>query len=440
MTSTSCTDCAADAGDRGLSRRGLLAGMLGMTAATVTGLPGLSVPGLSTRLAFAADPATYDGDVLVIVSLRGGADGLSMVVPTGDPDYLVQRPTIGVPQAALLPADGIFGLHPQLEPLYPLWLSGVMGAVHAVGQPDPTRSHFEALREMERAAPGATLRTGWLDRALEQRGVGTPFRAAAVGGALPSQQFAGPAPVLSMSSVDSFVLQAADSDDAAWGDAELKRWRKALSAFHADQPATIAHPASAALAALSTTVAMKKAGYTPAVGASYDDSSDLAQALRDVARLIKAGVGLQVAAVEFDDWDMHDDLGTPANGRLRDKLGELARALAAFTSDLGPLLTDTTIVTLSEFGRRVAENGSAGADHGHGNASLVIGGGVKGGKVYGAWPGLADADLDDGDLAATTDYRVLLAEILTRRCGQTGISTVFPGLPSGSVDILRARS
>ncbi|MBV9290988.1 MAG: DUF1501 domain-containing protein [Frankiales bacterium] len=437
MTDTSaCPTCAADATRGGLSRRGMLAGLLGAGAVGAFGVP---LPGISTRYAFADTPAAYDGDVLVVVSLRGGADGLSIVVPTGDPDYAKKRPTIGVPQAALLPGDGIFGLHPQLQPLYPLWQAGKFGAVHAVGQVDPTRSHFEALREMERAAPGATLKTGWLDRALQQRGSGTPFRATVVSGDLPSQQFAGPAPVLSMSSVDSFVLDAADGSDASWEATELARWRKALTSFYDGQAAPIAAPASTALAALKTTVALKKAGYTPGPGASYDSSSSLAMALRDVARLVKAGVGLQVAAVEFDDWDMHDDLGTLTKGRLRDKLGELAAALAAFTTDLGPALANVTIVTLSEFGRRVEENGSAGTDHGHGNVSLVIGGGVNGGKVYGAWPGLADSHLDDGDLAVTTDYRVLLAEILTKRCRQSAIAKVFPGLPSGSVGIMAAR-
>jgi uncharacterized protein (DUF1501 family) len=411
--------------------------MFGLTAA---GYVGLSAPGLSTRLAFADTPSAYKGDVLVVLSLRGGADGLSIVVPTGDPDYHKKRPTIGVPKATLLPAGGIFGLHPELQPLLPLWKAGTFGAVHAVGQVDPTRSHFEALREMERGAPKASLRTGWLDRALKERGHGTPFQAVAMGNALPTQQFAGPAPVLAMSSVDSFVLDIADGSDPTYAAAELKRWRTALTSMYDGQPATKARPASAALAALRKTVALKHSGYTPAAGANYDAGSDLAMALRDVARLVKAGVGLQVAAVEFDDWDMHDNLGTLAVGRLRDKLRELAQALAAFTTDLGPHLANTTIVTLSEFGRRLEENGSAGVDHGHGNVSLVIGGGVKGGKVYGRWPGLGDTDLDEGDLAVTTDYRLLLAEILTKRCGQTGIRDVFPGLPaSGQPGIMRAR-
>lgn len=434
------TDCPTCADEGGLTRRGMLAGLFGATAAGVLGVPGLdglSLPGISTRLAF-AETTSYDGDVLVVLSLRGGADGLNIVVPTGDPDYLKKRPTIGIPQSALLPGDGIFGLHPELQPLYPLWQAGTFGAVHAVGQVDPTRSHFEATRELERAAPGATLQTGWLDRALQQRGTGAPFRAVSLGGGLPGQQFAGPAPELAISSVDAFELDAA-SDSGEWASQELVRWRKALSSFYAGQPASIGAPAATALAALGTARSLKQTGYTPAAGVSYDPNSDLAMALRDVARLIKAGVGLQVAAVEFDDWDMHDGLGTLAAGRLRDKLRELARALAAFTADLGPALNDVTIVTLSEFGRRVEQNGSAGTDHGHGNVSLVIGGGVRGGKVYGAWPGLANSDLDDGDLAVTTDYRVLLAEILTKRCLQGGISTVFPGLPSGSVGVMAGR-
>src|SRR4051812_10980714 len=210
MTSDTCTSCEDDGarsdGSRpGITRRGMLAGLLGATTAVGTfGLPikGLKLPGVQTRLAF-ADSVAYDGDVLVVVSLRGGADGLNIVVPTGDPNYAAQRPTIGIPQSALLPADGIFGLHPALAPLYPLWTAGTFGAVHAIGQVDPTRSHFEATRELERAAPGRGFTTGWLDRALSERGVGTPFQATSLGWGLPGQQFAGPAPVLSMSAVDS---------------------------------------------------------------------------------------------------------------------------------------------------------------------------------------------------------------------------------------------
>jgi uncharacterized protein (DUF1501 family) len=178
----------------------------------------------------------------------------------------------------------------------------------------------------------------------------------------------------------------------------------------------------------------------PANGAVYPEDSDLGRALRDVVRLIRAKVGLQVACVDFGDWDMHEDVGAPDRGRLHDHLDELARCLAAFATDLGPLLDDLTLVTLSEFGRRVEENGSGGTDHGHGNAVLLLGGGVVGGTVHGRWPGLADADLVDGDLAGATDYRQLLAEVLTARCGVGSVASVFPGLTPAPLGVVRPRT
>jgi uncharacterized protein (DUF1501 family) len=390
---------------------------------------GLATDTLGTRLAFA--DGSYTGDTLVVLSLRGGFDGLSAVVPAGDSDYYAWRPTIAVPKASLLPIDTMWGLHPALAPLYPLWQAGQLGAVTAVGNPDPTRSHFEATNEMERAAPGSTLRTGWIDRALGLRSAGTVFQATQVGYASPSGQFAGPFNELSLGRLDDFGL------DAAGSTTEANRWSRALKSLYASAPAPIAAPANAALAALSTVQQLRATDYQPANGASYDDSSELAKALRDVARMIKGNVGLQVAAVDFGDWDMHEGLGAAGGGWMNDHLTELANALLAFTQDLGTAMDKVTVITLSEFGRRLEENGSGGVDHGHGNQVLLLGGGVNGGQVHGTWPGLKEADLDDGDLAKTTDYRQVLAEVLSKRCGQTGMSTVFPGLPSGVLGVVK---
>jgi uncharacterized protein (DUF1501 family) len=405
---------------RGLSRRGFLGRALATGA-----LAGLAGAGLDTRLAF-ADPA-YTGDTLVVLSLRGGFDGLSVVVPHGDPAYYQARPGIGVPRAQLLGADSMFGLHPALAPLLPFWQGGTLGAVHAVGQSDPTRSHFAAMEEMERAAPGTSLRTGWIDRMLGVRGVSGVFGGVAVGSALAPRALAGPGPDLALNSIDSFDL---------YGDGDLAG---ALRTMYADAPPAVAAPANATLAAVGTTTRLKEAGYTPAGGATYPDT-ELGKAMRDVARLIKANVGLQVACVDYGDWDMHEGLGRAESGNwMHDHLGELAAALAAFATDLGPAgLGKVTLLTLSEFGRRVEENGSGGVDHGHGNAMLVLGGGVNGGKVYGTWPGLAPAQLDDGDLRGTTDYRAVIGEVLQKRCGMGSLAGVFPGVTAGTTGLVRA--
>ena len=416
----------------GLTRRALLrtaaaAGALGV----VTTAFGETV---TARYAFAADRAAYAGDTVVVLSLRGGFDGLGAVVPAGDPDYLRLRPTIGVPAAALLPLTGIYGLHPALAPLLPLWQAGSLAAVHAVGQAEPSRSHFTAMAELERAAPGTTTRTGWLDRTVGLRAPGTAFQAAQVGSTTPTGALAGPAPELVLGAIDDFDLWG------AWDDHQRQLWTTALTRLHASARASVRGAAANALGAVATTTRLAAQAKTHPAPAGYPKGSGLAAALRDVVRLVKARVGLQLACVDFGDWDMHSGMGGPDSGRMHDHLDELARSLAAFAADLGPLLDGVTLVTLSEFGRRAGENGSGGADHGHGNAVLLLGGGVAGGRVYGRWPGLADDDLVDGDLAGTTDYRQILAEILVRRCALASPAEVFPGLAPEPLGVVRARA
>lgn len=418
---TSAQQCGCP--DYGMTRRAFL-GRLGAVGA----LAGLSSAGLSTQMAFAAEP--YTGDVLVVLSLRGGFDGLNTIVPTGDVRYAEVRPSIGIPQNALLPLDPMFGLHPAMQPLMPWWEAGTFGAVQAVGMPNQTRSHFEAMEEMERAAPGSSLRTGWLDRTLGLRDVGSAFQAVQMGSSLPASAFRGPAPELAMWSVDDFELSG------AWDLTERRRWTDALTALHDGAPPAVGAPASTTLSALAGAAQMQDAGYTP--DAEYPDS-DLGNALRDVARVIKADVGLQVAAVDFGDWDMHVDLGSVDAGWLTDKLGELASSMAAFATDLGGKFADVTVVTLTEFGRSLVENGSGGVDHGHGQAVLLLGGGVQGGQVHGTWPTLEEDALAGGDLAGSTDYRQIIAEILEKRCQGSQMATVFPGLTADRLGVVRAR-
>jgi uncharacterized protein (DUF1501 family) len=410
-----------------LSRRRLLGRTLAAGAAA--GLTGLVGEGLSTQLAF-ADPG-YTGDTLVVLSLHGGFDGLSAIAPIGDPDYYRARPTIALPKSQVIAGDGTFGLHPALAPLLAMWSGGNLAAVHAVGQSNPTRSHFAAMDSLENAAPGTSIRSGWLDRMLGGTGATGPLAGVSLGDAMPSRLFAGPAAAVSMDAIDDFTLAGEGKRPMA----------AALRAMYADAPGLLAGPAKAADAALSAATAVKAAAYTPANGAAYP-ATPLGAALRDVARLIRAKTGLAAAAVDQGDWDMHDALGTAVKGqRMHDNLTALATAMAAFAADLGPAgMANVTVVTISEFGRRVAENASHGVDHGHGNAMLLMGGGVRGGKVYTKWPTLAPAALAAGDLAVTTDYRSVLGEILQKRCGFGDLAAVFPGAAPSDFGLAAART
>jgi len=414
----------------GLSRRTALRGAAVLGA---TGLLTAVSEGASTRYAFAAGATEARRDTLVVLSLRGGFDGLSAVVPAADKHYYALRPTIAIPASRLFTLDRRFGLHPSLKALQPFWRDRRLAFVHAVGQADPTRSHFEAMAEMERAAPGTSLRTGWLDRTLGLRPRGTAFRATQVGSAVPGGAFTGPAPELVLPSIAEFTLSG------TWDAATLTEMKTAMATLHQGAPSALARPAASALSAVSTTSALAHRAYHPAHGAHYP-ASDLGSALRDVARLIKAGVGLQVAAIDVGDWDMHADLGTASKGWMHDHLKDLGDSIAAFATDLGrAAMGNVTLLTLSEFGRRVEENGSGGVDHGHGNAVMLLGGGVNGGKVYGRWPGLSARALVDGDLAGTTDYRLILREVLADRCRQPGLATVFPHLRGKNLGLTKAR-
>jgi uncharacterized protein (DUF1501 family) len=407
-----------------LSRRRVLA------AGAVTACAGLAGAQLDTGLAFAADPS-YAGDVLVLLSLRGGFDGLSAVVPHGDAGYYAARPGIAVPKTQLIGGDAFFGLHPALAPLLPYWTGGQLAAVQAVGQPAPNRSHFSAMEELERAAPGTSLRTGWLNRMLGTAGTSAPFQAVAMGTAMPARVLAGPAPYLGLTSIDGLSLTGEQAD---------RQIAATMSKLYDGAPDALARTAGQLTGALTQGARLRAAGYKPANGAAYPDS-ELGRALRDVARLIKSDAGLMSATVDSGDWDMHENLGVAAAGRrMFDQLKAFATALAAFAADLGPDgLRRVTVLTISEFGRRVTQNGSGGLDHGYGNAMFVLGGGVRGGRVYGRWPGLTAADLRDGDLAVTTDYRSVIGEILRARCGVGDLAPVFPGVTASKLGLVISR-
>lgn len=410
---TPASECPGCEGD-GLSRRALLRA-LGVGAAAVA-----TVGVADVRVAFAAD-AGWSGDTVVVLFLRGGFDGLSAVAPVGDPDYASWRPGIRVPANAALPLTSTFGLHPALSDLVPLWDGGDLAVVHATGLPNPNRSHFSAMDEIERAAPGSGARTGWLDRVLSLHDPGGPFGAVQLGSSSIPFSLRGPQPELGMRSMSDFALSGASSQS------DRDRWSTALRAMHSAAPTGVAGAASATLSALDQMAALNAQPYTPAAGASYPDS-DLGSALRDAARLIKADIGARVITVDEGDWDMHAGLGNVDSGWMARKLADLGGALAAFATDLGAALNHVTLVTMSEFGRRVSENDSAGVDHGWGNCMFVLGGHVVT-DVHGDWPGLAADRLTDGDLTVTTDYRAVLADVLANRTGASvdQIATVLPG-------------
>ena len=409
---------------RALSRRSLLRAGLAGVAATATAW---TVGDVTAQVSHAAPGWT--GETLVVLSLRGGFDGLSAVVPHGDPDYYAARPGIAVPRASLLAGDEMFGLHPAMAPLLPLWRAGTFGAVHAVGQGSPTRSHFAAMEEMERAAPGTSVRTGWIDRTLGVTGTGSVLNGVQLGVQSP-RSFAGPRAEVTVQSLEGFALIGPREDRPVW--------HEALRRMHDGAPAAVAEPALTLVRAMEDVAAVRARAAGPANGARYPEGA-LGSALAQTASLIRSAAPVQVVALDSGDWDMHAGLGGVDGGWMARKLGELSSALAAFATDLGDLLSRVTVLTLSEFGRRVEENASGGVDHGHGNAVLLLGGGVVGGRVHGRWPGLAPAARVDGDLAATTDYRSLVGEVLQKRCGAGSLSEVFPGARPEPLGVVRAR-
>ena len=413
----------------GLSRRGFLAGL---AAASTAAVATTTFGDAFRQTAFGAAPG---GNVLVVLSLRGGIDGLGMVVPHGDPAYYTARPTIALPKASLVAADAMFGLHPQMAPLTWLWDAGELAAVHAVGLPVPNRSHFSAMEEIEDADSGSSVRRGWINRMIGQDATDDPSEAVQLGTSVVPTELYGSAPTLAAGRLSDISLVGADAN--VWG----QRRRTELDRMWAgaSTPALAGAYASATRTVdlLAPTAA---ADYVPAAGVTYPTTwpdRDLADALQDTAQLIKADLGTSAVAIDFGSWDMHSDYGTTEWGGMQSMTGALARVLSAFLRDLGPLRDRVTVVTISEFGRRVKENGNRGLDHGWGNMMLLAGAGVKGGKYYGTWPGLGTGTQVDADLQVTTDYRNVLAEVITRRFPDRSLAGVFPGLGYTPLGLMR---
>ncbi|MEO5509764.1 MAG: DUF1501 domain-containing protein [Longimicrobiales bacterium] len=383
---------------------------------------------------------------LICIFQRGAVDGLSMVVPFGEKAYYGSRRSIAVPQpgrtGGAIDLDGFFGLHPSLAPLRDLYGRKELAVIHAVGSPDATRSHFDAQDYMESGTPGAkATRDGWLNRALShtdcdcgrtladknahaadhavgQLTVGgvAALRGIAMGTELP-RSLRGEHPALAISDLQKFGISGGR-------DSGLQDTFQRL--YHTDGNDAVEGAAGDAFEAIRILKAANPLQYNPASGVSYP-ASDFGRSLRQIAQLIKSGVGVEVAFADLGGWDTHQAQGG-AQGQLARRLDDLARGVRALYDDLGDRMEDVVLITMSEFGRTVRENGSGGTDHGHANCMMVMGGGVHGGRILGDWPGLEREQLYEGrDLALTTDFRDVFAEVTSRHLGTTQLDKVFPG-------------
>ena len=425
MTTTRHPNPAASCCDFDRSRRNFLRN-LGLLAGVgvITSTTGASF----MQAAFASTGAA--SNVLLVLSLRGGADGLSLVVPHGDSAYATARPSLAVPSSTLLAKDDMFGLHPKFAPLMPMWTAGSFAAVNAVGLAAPNRSHFAAMEEIEDADPGSVERRGWLNRLVGLDQVESPVEAAQIGSAIVPTSLYGASPVLAMADIDDMSLPGRDSSTGH------ARRVASLTEAWAEDSTSLGRGARAALDMSDVFADVAGQPSEPLNGAVYP-GGDLGKSLGDAARLVRADIGAEVITVDAGAWDMHVGVGGVDAGLLTTAVEELALALNAFFTDLGSLGSRVTVVTISEFGRRVAENANNGLDHGWGNVMLLLGAGVRGGRYHGTWPGLGDGKLVDGDLAVTNDYRSVLAEVVSTRFG-ADVSKVFPGFRPTPIGVMAA--
>jgi len=358
---------------------------------------GALLPNVFVRMAGAA--TTNGRKVLVAVFQRGAVDGLNVVVPFGEKAYYAARPSIAIPKNEVLDLDGFFGLHPALSPLLPYFKDRSAAFVHSVGSPDATRSHFDAQDFMECGTPGVKItQDGFLSRALAGRAP-SPLRAVALAQTMP-RILSGKANAVAMPDIAKFGVRGDVSD--------------AFQSMYKD-----AYEATRILK--SADPARRQAEN----GASYPQGP-LGNSLKQIAQLIKANVGLEIAFTDVGGWDTHAGEGG-TQGQLTNNLRNFSAAIAAFAQDLGSRMSDVVLVTMSEFGRTVRENGNRGTDHGHGNVMMVLGGGVRGGRVYGEWRGLTPEQLFEGwDLAVTTDFRDVFGELLVKQLAVKSLKDVFP--------------
>lgn len=384
------------------------------------------VPTFLTRAAFGDTKGKRGRKRLVVLFQRGAADGLNLVVPHGEPLYYQMRPTIAIPRQSVLDLDGYFGLHPSMSAFKPLWDSKQLAIIHAAGSPDTTRSHFDAQDYMESGTPGVkSTEDGWLNRAIAEvpaqpiNGKTSPFRAVALGTALP-RTLAGPSPAVAISNINEFAVGGRIATPAVQG---ISNTFESMYASSVDK--VMNGTGKETFDAVKMLKSTDPGKYTPAANADYPRGR-FGDSLKQVAQLIKANLGVEVAFADIGGWDHHTNEGS-TQGQLANLSREFSQAIAAFWSDLGDLGEDTIVISMSEFGRTARENGTRGTDHGHANVMFVLGGPVKGGKVYGKWPGLDERHLYEGrDLEVTADFRTVLSECISEHLGCTDIASVFP--------------
>jgi len=371
-----------------------------------------------------AEAAPAPGRRLVVIFQRGAADGLNVVVPYREKNYYEMRPGIAIPQNQVVDLDGFFGLHPSLAPFKPLYDQGHLAIVHASGSPDMSRSHFDAQDFMESGTPGVkSTEDGWLNRALQEedsrhRQEHTAFRALALGSQVP-RMLAGKVPAIALTSVNSFAVggrgpnpsPAASAFEAMYGQSgDQILHATGEETFEAVKMLRDANPAQ----------------YKPVAGIEYPNN-EFGNNMKQIAQLLKSNLGVEAAFTDVGGWDTHQNQGG-VNGQLSDRLREFSSAISAFWRDMGDDAENITLVTMSEFGRTARQNGTGGTDHGHANCMFVLGGQVKGGKVYGRWPGLSNEQLNEGrDLAVTTDFRQVLGETVAKSIGARNLDLIFPG-------------
>src|SRR5277367_5513193 len=376
---------------------------------------------LQRAIAATANPSKKK---MVVLFQRGAMDGLNVVVPFGEPNYYRLRPTIAIPEPrrggtdAAIDLDGFFGLHPSLQPLQPLFQNGQLAIVQAVGSPDPSRSHFDAQDFMESGTPGVkSTDDGWLNRALQSmpENQASPFRAVAFGPYLP-RTLQGSASAVAIPDLKQFKMSGPPQTTEG--------------GFEAMYAQTVDHAlrgvGTETFEAIDQLKKINPDKYQPENGAQYPKNR-FGQSLQEIAELFKADVGLEVAFLDSGGWDHHVNEGG-VQGQLSNLLRDLGQGVAAFHQDMGDRMGDVVFVSMSEFGRTAHENGNRGTDHGHANCMFVMGGAVKGGKVYGKWPGLGPEQLNEGrDLTLTTDFRSVLGEIISKHLGTADLKSVFPG-------------
>jgi len=381
-----------------------------------------AIPSFLARAALGAVESGANHKRLVVIFQRGAADGLNIVVPHGEQAYYALRPSINIPRDQVIDLDGFFGLHPSLASFQPLWNQRQLAIVHAAGSPDPTRSHFDAQDYMESGTPGVkATEDGWLNRtlhALPAPAEKSAFRAIALGPTLP-RVLCGTEPAVAVNNLNDFGVGGRNPKAAPIANT--------FEAMYDQSVDTVLHGTGReTFEAVKMLKSADPAKYKPAAGADYPKGR-FGESLKQLAQLVKADLGVQVAFADIGGWDHHVNEGS-TQGQIANVLREFSQSLAAFWTDLGDQGEDTVVVTMSEFGRTARENGNRGTDHGHANVMFVMGGPVRGGKVYGRWPGLGQSQLYEGrDLALTTDFRQVLGEVVVRHLGNTDLSPVFPG-------------